>query len=366
MTARKVIPPAIAALILVLAVASLASSRGPANPPPPAWTPVDTTIAGHPFLLPTLSEAEFFPRFSPEQLAWNGYPDHQHAYFWPGWTVPVDEDGVEYGFGSLCSGIVSRDRSDLEVEPGRLVLRSFEMESDAEAAPCYVAPFLGLCEMAERDVQAVLGFSPIGRLRILSPDDFSSYSALTGQGAWRMFRLSGDEAVVQPVGILARRTLIGHVAWDLVARWTITSHTGDALPAWLADGTSSWLSELGVHFCNYMAMVRDTGEPILLSPEQIESDLIAPVLDDPGADMIQWRRARYNAFLMVWRLVEHHGGPDRLGDLLQAVAAGEDVDKASRRIYGLDLGDLARALDPRVHGEPVGDAVQQRNPSRQP
>jgi len=345
---------------------TVAASSKPADPPPPAWAPVDTTVPGHPVLLPTLSEARSFPRFSPEQLAWNGYPDHQHAYFWPNWEIPTDEAGAEYGFGSLCRGVVSKDRPDMVVEPGKLSLGLFDLEFSREAKPCFVAPFLGLCEMAEQDVREILGLNPEGRLRILSAEDVPTYTALTGYGVWRMFRLSGDAVVVQPVGILARRTLIGHAAWDMVALWTIKTHTGDKLPEWMAQGTAAWFSELGVHLCNYMAMERATGAPVLMSPEQVEIDLKADVIADMDADKTMWRRARYNAFMMVWRLVEHHGGLESLQDLLQSVAAGEDADRASKRIYGLDLTDLAAALDSRVHGEPIGTAVQQRNPSRQP
>ncbi len=354
------------ALTLVNISPLMAASQKPSDPPPPAWAPVDTTVPGHPALLPTLSETSFFPRFSPEQLAWNGYPDHQHAYFWPDWVIPVDEAGAEYGFGSMCRGVVSKNRSDLKVEPGKLSLGFYDLEFSREAKPCFVAPYLGLCEMAEQDVRDILGLSPRGRLRIINPDDVPAYKALTGYGVWRMFRLSDDVAVVQPVGILARRTLIGHAAWDMVAQWSIKSNTGDTLPEWMVQGTAAWFCELGVHLCNYMAMDRATGVAILMSPDQVEIDLRADVMADDEADKTMWRRARYNAFLMVWRLVEHHGGLDSLRDLLQSVAAGDDADHAVRRIYGHDLAGLATALDPLVHGEPIGDAVQQRNPARQP
>jgi len=326
----------------------------------------EPAVPGHPALLPELDPDGPFPRFSAEELAAHGFPDHQHRYFWPGYAAPRDADGREYGLGSLCSGIVSKERPDLVVEPGLLRLGRYELAYKADAAPCYVAPFLGLCEMAERDLARVLQLTPPERLRIVSPDDTEAYTARTGLGMWRMYDLEGDTCVVQPVGILARRTLIGHAAWDMIARWTLEREVGGRLPLWLRDGTASWFAEMGVHLVNYTAQMRLAGMPVLQSPAETDAVLAAPPLADDEADRFAFRRARYNAFLMVWHLVEHRGGVATLSALLQSVRDGADPDSACRSLYGEGLADLTASLDPREIGEPLGDAVQQRNPAQPP
>lgn len=321
---------------------------------------------GHPALLPELDPDGPFPRFTAEELARHGFPDHQHRYFWPGYAPPVDAEGREYGIGSMCRGIVSKERPELETAPGLIRLGRYSLAFLEDAAPCYVAPYLGLCEMAEKDLARVLDLEPSGDLHIVSPDDMAAYTEATGLGAWRMFDLAGDTCTVQPVGILARRTLIGHAAWDMVARWTLDSQLGDRAPVWLRDGTAGWFAELGVHLVNYTAQMRLAQMPVLLDPAETEAVLAAPPLADAEQDRLAYRRARYNAFLMVWHLVEHRGGVANLRALLHAVRDGEDADAASRRIYGEGLADLTASLDPRAVGEPLGDAVQQRNPSRPP
>ena len=46
-----------------------------------------------------------------------GFPDHKHAYAWPGWEVLTDAEGVTYGPGSLCVDKVLMPRDGLIVEP---------------------------------------------------------------------------------------------------------------------------------------------------------------------------------------------------------------------------------------------------------
>ncbi len=320
---------------------------------------------GHPFLLPYATPAADFPLYSDDDLALHGYPDHQHVYFWPGWTPPLDVDGEPYGFGSFCRGLHSVERPGFTTAPGRIAFAPFVLAFKQDAEPCLVAPFLGFCEMSLLDVRDRLGLEPEGELIIVSPDDTDAYTSATGFGTWRMYDYDAGVATVQPVGILARRTLIAHAATDMVVRWALDTNGGAVLPTWFREGLAAWTSEMGVHLCNYMAAFRLEGE-VLMAPEAIESYLSGEPHKDLEADRKLYRMARYGAFLMVWRLVEHHGGLANVQDLLAAVRDGRDPSDAARDIYGLDFQALAETLDPRAHPEPIGAAVQPRNPSRPP
>ena len=320
---------------------------------------------GHPSLLPMVATTSQFPLYEAADLAHHGYPDHQHVYFWPGWLAPLDEQGAAYGFGSFCAGLHTRDRDGFVVEAGRVAFAPFVMMFDADAEPCLVAPFLGFCEMALVDARSLLGLDPVGELTMANPSDTAAYTARTGYGTWRMSRYGNGAAVVQPVGILARRTLIAHAARDLVARWLLDVNGAGELPAWFREGLSAWFAEMGVHLCNYMAGFRIEGS-VLMSPTDIDSILSSPADDDVEVDRRQYRVARYGAFLMVWQLVEHHGGLEPLRDLLTAIGNGIAPDKAFRAAYGHDLSELATLLDPQLTGEPIGVEVQPRNPGRPP
>ena len=184
-------------------------------------------------------------------------------------------------------------------------------------------------------------------------------------GTWRFYQLSGDEAVVQPVGTLNRRTLDGHAAFQLITDWLLRERFGDRLPPWLHQGLVEYISEDGVHLVNYMAEFRPAGS-VLFSAPLIDALLRAGVDPDPVRDREMFRRASYSAFLMVWELVENRGGLDALQEFLYLAGSGDNLDEASLRVYGVDMEQLAMMLDAPQLGEPLGTHVQPRNPSLEP
>jgi hypothetical protein len=56
----------------------------------------------HPHELARLRADATFPRFTAAELRSAGYPDHLHAYEWPGYEPPRDAAGETYGPRSLC------------------------------------------------------------------------------------------------------------------------------------------------------------------------------------------------------------------------------------------------------------------------
>ena len=64
------------------------------------------TAPPHPGLMTPLTADCEFPRFTSQQLQASGYPDHMHAFYWPGWEPPRDADGVSYGPKTMCHGMV--------------------------------------------------------------------------------------------------------------------------------------------------------------------------------------------------------------------------------------------------------------------
>lgn len=319
----------------------------------------------HAHHMPTLTVDGPYPRLTPEELAASGYPDHMHAFFWPGWQAPTHEDGRPYGFGSICRGNLWLDREDVISERGLMIVGQLKLQYNPGYKPCVMGPFMGIAEMALMDVGGLLGLSSADTLLIDNTDMADIYKTRTGQGVWRMYQREGDVCVIQPIPILMTRTLGAHAAYDLITGWLLDENGCGDLPAWLREGLQAYVADLGVHLNNYMLQFRMLGD-ILLTPAEAEKLLRAdPILDDK-LDRELYRRARYVAFTMVWRLVEEHGGMKPLRALLAEVAAGHDADAAAVEIYGHDLVGLAAALDPNVLGEPIGTSTESRKPHLRP
>lgn len=338
------------------AAPAAASAGLPAAPP---------AAAPHAHELADLTPQGPYPRFTPAELAASGYPDHMHAFFWPGWSPLRDAQGRAYGPGSLCEGGEPVARPDLTIEPAAITFGPFHLRHQPVYRPCDVMVAVELCDLARVRCRELLGVERAGTLTITSPDGFPAYQRRTGRGAWRLYALAGDSCVIQPVATLMARTLLGHALVEMTVEWELAGAAGGALPFWMRCGLAAYLADSGVHLNNFMAPLRSAG-PVLLRPAAVDSILGAPPAADPGLDQALFRRASYSAFLMAWRLVEENGGFAPLRQLLARLDAGEDFAAACRKVYGLDPAALAARLDPVAAGEPIGAAVQPRQPHRPP
>jgi hypothetical protein len=338
--------------------------------PPEAATPLPEAAATalpavHPHHLADLTPTGPFPRFTPAQLAASGYPDHMHAFFWPDWQPPLAADGLPFGVGSLCRGGQLVPRDGLTVDPGRFALPWLTFACSPDYAPCDLMLFVELCDWARHRARDLLGLAPDGQLRIVNPDNLESYMARTGYGSWRLYRLDGDSCFVEPVPILAARTLVGHVAVELTTRWTLDRATDDRLPLWLRQGLASYIADMGPHLANFMTPYRPEG-PVFLPPVEIDAILAALPDTSDARDQKRFRGASYSAFVMVWRLVEDHGGLPRLREALAGVAGGRSWARVCRKVYGVSPAELAARLDPVSGAEPIAAAVQPRSPHLPP
>ncbi len=364
-------PPTAAAFLAALLLAAVAGCAGnsdaafatasPADAAAPA--PAETLHAGR---MADLAPDGPFPRFSPGTLAASGYPDHLHAFFWPGWTPETGDDGVARGPGALCRHRALVEDPGLEKGEGRLAWRSLVLEYNPGFEPCDVAGILELVDWGRERVRRLLDLEAAGPLTLVNADDLDDYALRTGFGNWRTFRLDGDRAVLEPVPILTGRTLVAHAAVDLAAEWTLRANGGDRLPPWLLHGLAAYVADMGPHYLNYMNYLISNGQGPALTPAEVDALLTCPPHADPEQDRWLYRRARYCSFLMVWHLVEEGGGLARARTLLHAVAAGADPDAACREVYGLNLSELAARLDPMAVAAPVPPGTSYPNPSHPP
>ncbi len=326
----------------------------------PAASALDSVPSAHPSAATPLTPDGQFPRFSPAWIVKNAYPDHMHDLLRFGWPTPVDADGRSYGPGSICERRELLAADGLDAAPGRLARGPFVLEFHPEYRPCDIGLFLELCEFARQRVRTLLGIAAADTLRMVSCDNFPDYQARTGNGSWRLFHLDGNLALLEPVPVLTARMLVAHAAVDLVTLHALRA-TAD-LPPWLEYGLAAYIADYGIHFMNFMAYERQYGE-VLMSPAMVDSILSSPPVANPEADRPLYRKARYNAFLMAWRLVEEGGGLSAMRAMLDRAAA-DGAEAACREIYGRDPSALADDLDPLVLGEPVGTQYVPINPAR--
>jgi len=319
----------------------------------------------HPSQQPELCAEGPFPRCTPEALASGGFPDHKHAYWWPGWEVKTDAEGQPYGPGAFCTGKTVRDTSTVVMGEGRKQLRNFVSLHNPAYRDCDFLPLLELLDWADHEIPPLLGLTATDTLVVISPDNIDAYRAMTGQQTWRLYQLEADTCVIEPYGTLQARTLDGHGLFMVYVDWLLRETYGDTLPVWLHYGLVEYLSEDGLHLNNYMNQFRAEG-PVLFSAPLINVILGGVPDPDPARDREMYRRASYSAYLMVWELVENRGGLEALRDWLALVRGDIVQDTAAEKVYRMTMMDLAKSLDPVKLGEPLGTAVESRQPNKQP
>lgn len=351
--ARQVVRPA-ACLLLFLVWAAAAAAGG-------------TDLApDHPALLAPLTPQSVFPRFSPQELATAGYPDHKHVYAYPGYKPFRDAAGVTYGLFSLARRDSVFAREGLVVTQKDVSYRGVRIIAPPEFEGTWAIPLLESLDWAQRELGSLLRHELSDTLVVLTTRDLQEYRELTGCDVIRLYLDRGDVVITQPVQILFSRTLATHAAFHMMAVRLIKDLAGGGpLPAWLVQGLASYLAEDGNHFLSYVAMFRGK-RPVVIKPAAAEAVLASPPHEDGATDQYRFSVAGYSAFLMTWELVEHRGGLDKVRDLLAAVGAGRTPDDACYEVYGLDLAALTEALDATRRAEPVGEATQARAPHRPP
>ena len=315
--------------------------------------------------LPPLTPEGPYPRASEAVTGKLGFPDHLHEYHWDGWTPAVGADGQPYGPGSLCKANVPVPRPGLVIEPDTKRYGPWILHHNPGYGDCDMLPCIELLELSRVRMQELLGFAPHDTLEIVNPNSSPHYMELAGYGVWRMYRLEGNRAVIQPFAVLLARTLDGHGTVMLGCDWILRQNVKQPLPAWLHQGLVEYLGEDGIHLADYMAEFRVNG-PVAMGVDEVNAILAAGVNSDQAKDREQFRKACYNAFLMTWQLVEYEGGVAALRDFLGQAAAGIPLDQAARSVYGLDLATLTSMVDTMANGEPAAGKVFNAAPHKQP
>ncbi len=292
--------------------------------------------------------------WSEQQLADVGYPGYLDAYSSTGWGVLYDDEGVAYGPKSYFEGRTRLDHPYLTVNDEFVQSRWIRLYRSECCSEALLGHFLEIMDLAWKDVGERLGFTPTVMLSVYTPAEVEDYKRVAGVDVWITHLVSGPYILMQPVDVLFRRTLAGHAAYAAVAQALLDLQTHGRIPMWLREGIASYLAQEGFEHLSFMAEFRAAGQPVLMTPSEVESNVY------PLVDRRAGRIARYNAFLMVWHLSETYGW-DRVQALLAAVNAGAHFDDAVQAVYGMELTPWLALLDPTLNGEPT-TTLPPRNP----
>lgn len=288
-----------------------------------------------------------FWSWSADQLANEGYPGSPvERYSSPEWGLLYDDEGVPYGPKSYYSGRERLDHPRLEVTEEYLQSSWVRVPRSACCTEPLLGHYLEICDLAWMDLTRELEYTPSARITVFSPADLDEYLSVTGTDFAQSFVVADKALVVQPIDVLFRRTLAGHVAYAGLGEVMIRSLTHGTAPPWLQTGVASYLAQEGFEHLSFVGEFRPQRASVLLTPAQVAADLVPFTSREAG------RIARYNAFLMAWHLSENHGF-DRVVALLHALGDGQLFADAVQTVYGVDEASLLAAIDPTVLGEPT-------------
>ena len=284
--------------------------------------------------------------YTEERLETEGYPDFKHDFSSLEWGVLFDDEGVTYGPRAYFVNQAAAGPPVPDVTDEYLESRWVRVHESTCCGPALIGHYLEICDLAYVEVSEQLRMESPPKLTVFGADDADHWRRLSGREFWVTHLVVGRSIFVQPISMMFRRTLAGHVAYASIAQALLDEKTHGRIPMWLREGISSYLSEEGFEHLSFMAEFRARDLPVLMTPAEVERHVY------PLVDRTQGRIARYNAFLMVWHLSETWGW-ERVQDLLDLVEQGARFDDAVEQIYGVDQQTWLAAIDPTVLGEPT-------------
>jgi hypothetical protein len=186
-------------------------------------------------------------------------------------------------------------------------------------------------EVARRKTEELFGRAPESHLVVVCSGNLEVFRAATGRDWWNYSLIKGDTLNLQSPMDLFTRGLFLIAAPREYFEWAIGDLSGHRAPRWVEEGLASFLS----HEAPILEdQTNEFGEAGLLMPQKdIERELRAE------KDRIPARRAHYNSYRMIEKLVQTRGQPAVLAFVL-ACGEEKDLDAASKRAFGVGLDAL--------------------------
>jgi len=180
-------------------------------------------------------------------------------------------------------------------------------------------------ELARRNTEKLFGRAPSARLTVVCSGDLEVFRAATGRDWWNYSLVKGDTLNLQSPMDLFTRGLLMIAAPHEYYEWAIGNLSNHRAPRWLEEGLASLLANEAAVLESQTSEFGEQGTT--MSFHDMEKTLHGET------DRISSRRAYYNAYRMVEKLVLTRGQPTVLAFVLDC-GEEKDLDAASRRAFG--------------------------------
>lgn len=181
------------------------------------------------------------------------------------------------------------------------------------------------------NIQKTFGQLPSGKLVVVCAPKLETFRSVTGRDWWHYSLIKGDTLSMQTPMTLYMRGLLQMAARQEYTRWALGRMTHGKAPAWLVWGMST-------HFANERDLFRGQRKEYANVDLRMDLTNVDEQLTKEN-DRLEFRRALYNAYLMVNQLVETNGMPSVAAFVL---ATGEqpDVNAAAQNALGKSYAEV--------------------------
>ena len=195
-------------------------------------------------------------------------------------------------------------------------------------------------ELARRNMEKLFGRAPSAHLVVVCSGNLDVFREATGRDWWNDSLIKGDTLNLQSPMDLFSRGLLMTAAPHEYYQWAIDNLSSHRAPQWLDEGLASLLAKEAAVLESYTTEFGEQGTTMSFR------DMEKALRDQK--DRISTRRAYYNAYRMVEKLVLTRGQPAVLAFVLDC-ADEKDIDAASNRAFGVGYDALveeARSWNP--------------------
>jgi hypothetical protein len=187
-------------------------------------------------------------------------------------------------------------------------------------------------DLLANQIEKSFGRVPSQKLVVLCAPNLATFQKATGKDWWQFSLIKGDTLSLQTPMTLYMRGLLQVAARREYSRWAMQNFTQGKAPEWLVWGMASYLG-------GERDVFRGQRKEYAKMPLRMDNvDEIENALRKDN-DRIPARRALYNAYLMVNRLVETNGMPSVAAFIL-AIPEEKDLNAAAQRVFSKSYDEV--------------------------
>lgn len=180
-------------------------------------------------------------------------------------------------------------------------------------------------------IRKSFGTLPAVKLVVVCAPNLDTFRRVTGRDWWHYALIKGDTLSVQTPMTLYMRGLLNVAARREYSRWALGHFTQGEGPRWVTWGMAAYLG-------GERDVLRGQRKEYAKLPVRMPIDDVEKQLRGEN-DRLEFRRALYNAYLMVNELVETHGMPS-VAAFIMALPDAPDANAAAQRAFNKSYDEI--------------------------